>query len=94
MVLGLSGEKVPINTNKLVNKGLILRGCVRSRSEHYKMAIELLRNDDFREKVKRTISKREFIIRSARDLEEAFRFADTEEGEARIRPGRVLVYFP
>lgn len=94
MVLGLSGGKVPINTNRLVNKGLLLKGIVRSRLEHYKMIIDLLMNDDFREKVKRIISKRKFIIRSAEDLEEAFRFADTEEGEARIQPGKVLVYFP
>jgi len=30
--------------------GLILRGSTRGRLEHYKMAIELLRNDDFRGK--------------------------------------------
>lgn len=95
VVLGLPpGKKVPINTNKLVNKGLILQGSIGSRLEHYKMSIELLRNDDFREKVKRMISKRTFVIKSARDLEEAFKFADTEEGEARLQPGRVLVYFP
>ena len=68
--------------------GLILRGSTRGRLEHYKMAIELLKNDDFREKVKRMISKRTFIIKSARDLEEAFKFANTEEGEARLQPGK------
>jgi len=95
IVLGLPpGKKVPIDTNKLVNKGLILQGSIRSRLDQYKKAIELLRNDDFREKVKRIISKRTFVIKSARDLEEAFKFADTEEGEARLEPGRVLVYFP
>ena len=48
----------------------------------------------FRNKVKRIISKKKFDIQSPQDLEEAFRFADTEEGGAMTQPGRVLVYFP
>lgn len=94
IVLGLSAEKVPISINKMVNKGLIVRGCIWSRLEHYRMVIELLKSNDFREKVKRIICKRKFIIKSAEDLEEAFGFADTEEGGARLQPGRVMVYFP
>jgi len=94
VVLGLSGKKVPVNVNELVNRGLTLKGSVRSRMEHFERVIELLKDIEFRNKIKRIISERRFIIKSSEDLERAFRYADTEEGEARIKPGRVLVYFP
>ncbi len=94
IVLGLSGKKVPINVTKLVNKGLSFIGSVRSRMEHFKQAINLLKEIEFRDKVERIISDRRFTIKSPKDLEAAFRYADTEEGEAKTKPGRVLVYFP
>jgi len=41
IVLGLPpGKKLPINTNKLVNKGLMLQGSAKSRLKHYRMIIE------------------------------------------------------
>jgi len=94
VVLGLYGKKVPVDINKVVNKGLALKGSVRSRMEHFKRVIEFLKDSGFSDKVKRMISERQFIIKSPEDLEAAFRYADTEEGEARTKPGRVLVYFP
>ena len=93
-MLGLSSKKVPINMTELVNKGLTFKGSVRSRMEHFTQTIELLRNREFSDRVRRIISEKQFMIRSPKDLEAAFRYADTEEGEARTRPGRVLVYFP
>ena len=94
VVLGLSSKKVPINMTELVNKGLTFTGSVRSRMEHFTQTIELLRNREFSDRVRRIISEKQFMIRSPKDLEAAFRYADTEEGEARTKPGRVLVYFP
>jgi len=73
---------------------LTFKGSVRSRMEHYVKALELLKNEVFRERVRRIISKRSFTIKTAGDLEKAFRYADTKEGEAKTKPGRVLVYFP
>jgi len=94
VVLGLSGRKVPIDIAKVVNKGLTIRGSVRSRMDHFRQTIKLLRDIEFREKVGRIISDKKFLIRSPEDLEAAFRYADTEEGEAKMKPGRVMVYFP
>jgi len=94
VVLGLSGRKVPVDVAKVVNKGLTLMGSVRGRMEHFRQAIELLGDAEFGDRVKRIISEKRFVIRSPEDLEAAFRYADTEEGEARTKPGRVLVYFP
>jgi len=94
VLLGLSRGEVPVEIHKIVNKGLTFRGSVRSRMEHYVRVLGLLQQDRFKEKVRRIVSKKRFIIRSAEDLEAAFRYADTETGEARTKPGRVLVHFP
>lgn len=93
VLLGLSQGEVPVEIYKIVNKGLTFRGSVRSRIEHYVRVLNLLRDERFRAKVRRVVSKKRFTISSAEDLEAAFRYADTEEGEARTRPGRVLVHF-
>jgi hypothetical protein len=63
--------------------------------EHYVKVLDLLKKDAiFGSRVGRAILGRSFTVRSADDLYAAFRCADTEEGEARVKPGRVLVYFP
>jgi len=94
ILLGLSKGEAPVYVTGIVNKGLIFKGSTRSRMEHYYKVLTLIKNEEIREKIKRIISDRRFTIRTARDLEEAFRYADAEEGKARIKPGRVLVYFP
>lgn len=94
IALGLSGKKVPVDVDKLINKGLTLQGSVRSRMEHFERIIGLLKASEFRNRVERVISEKRFIIKTAEDLEAAFRYADTEEGEARTKPGRVMVNFP
>jgi threonine dehydrogenase-like Zn-dependent dehydrogenase len=85
---------VPVEVNKIVNKGLTLKGSTRSRMNHYIKALELLKSMDFQNRVRRIISTKKFVINDVNDLTEAFKYADTEEGESRIKPGRVLVYFP
>ncbi|MDH5795740.1 MAG: zinc-binding dehydrogenase [Candidatus Bathyarchaeota archaeon] len=94
VLLGLSRGEIPVEIHKIVNKGLTFMGSVRSRMEHYRRVLGLLQDDEFKEKARRIISRETFAIRSAEDLEAAFRYADTETGEAKTKPGRVLVYFP
>jgi len=93
VLLGLSSGEVPVELNKIVNKGLTLIGSVRSTMRHYHDVLDLLKNQEFKQKIRRVISETKFTIRSAEDLEAAFRYADTERGEARAKPGRVLVHF-
>ncbi|MCS7120920.1 MAG: zinc-binding dehydrogenase [Nitrososphaerota archaeon] len=92
VLLGLSHGEVPVDINQVVNRGLSIMGSVRSRMEHYRTVLDLMRDEEFGGRVKRIISERRFTIRSAEDLYAAFRYADTEEGEAKTKPGRVLVY--
>ncbi len=94
ILLGISRGEVPVDITKIVNKGLVLKGSVRSRAEHYARVLEMLKDKEFKQRVGRIISEKSFIIRTAEDLREAFEYADTEEGEAKTKPGRVLVYFP
>ena len=94
VLLGISKGEVPVAVTSIVNKSLTLKGSTRSRMEHYYKVLSLLQDGEIRRKVERIISDRRFVIRTVKDLEEAFRYADTEEGEAKTKPGRVLVYFP
>jgi len=94
ILLGISMGEVPVEVTKIVNKGLTFKGCTRSRMSHYIKALELLKSTDFQNKVKRIISEKKFVIKDVNDLAEAFKYADTETGESRVKPGRVLVYFP
>ncbi len=92
IALGLSQGEILVDFNKIVNKGLTIKGSVRSRMEHYRKVLNLLQNREFKERVQRIISKKKFVIKTPEDLYEAFKYADTEEGEAKSKPGRVLVY--
>ncbi|MBS7615145.1 alcohol dehydrogenase catalytic domain-containing protein [Candidatus Bathyarchaeota archaeon] len=95
ILLGISSGEVSVAITNIVNKNLMFRGITRSKMEHFVKVLDLLRNNEsFRSKVKRAISDKNFVIRSAKDLEDAFRYADTEAGEAHLNPGRVLVKFP
>ena len=95
VLLGISLGEVPVAVTDVVNKGLTFMGSTRSRMEHYVKVLDLLKKDAvFGSRVGRAILGRSFTVRSADDLYAAFRCADTEEGEARVKPGRVLVYFP
>ena len=94
ILLGISMGEVPIEITKIVNKGLTFKGSIYSRMEHYIKVLELLKSKEFQEKVRRIISARKFIVNGVDDLTEAFKYADAEEGEAKTKPGRVLVYFP
>ncbi|MCX8170990.1 MAG: zinc-binding dehydrogenase [Candidatus Bathyarchaeota archaeon] len=94
ILLGISMGEVPVEVSKIVNRGLTFKGSTRSRMEHFIRALELLRSQDFQDRVKRIISAKKFVINDVNDLTEAFKYADTEEGESRVKPGRVMVYFP
>ncbi|MEM2163781.1 MAG: zinc-binding dehydrogenase [Candidatus Bathyarchaeia archaeon] len=94
ILLGISMGEVPVEVSKIVNRGLTLKGSTRSRMSHFIKALELLKSRDFQDKVKRVISAKKFVINDVNDLTEAFKYADTEEGESRVKPGRVMVYFP
>jgi len=92
IVLGLGKKKIEIDINKIVNKGLLLRGSTRSEMKHFIKILDLMKDSSFKSKVKRIISKRKFVIRTPEDLEQAFRYADTEDGYGRTIPGRSIVY--
>jgi len=89
-ILGLSPDKVPVKMIDVVNKGLTLQGCSRSRPEDYERVLELLQEDRFNELAARVVDEASYRIRGADDLEEAFRFADTGDDPTKHR-GRVMV---
>jgi len=89
-MLGLSPDKVPLKTIDVVNKGLTLQGCSRSRPEDYAHVLELLKEERFNEWASQVVDDVSYPIRGADDLEAAFRFADTSQDPAKHK-GRVMV---
>lgn len=89
-VLGLSSGKVPVRTIEVVNRGLTIQGCSRSRPEEYRRVLEWLKQASHAERASRVIHPETFTIRSVQDLEEAFRFAESSQDPAKHR-GRVMV---
>ena len=93
VILGIPGEeKTPIRVQKIVSKSLIVKGSFWSRMDHFKKALNLLKDKEFQKMMKRTISGKSFKIREPHDLENALRYADSEAGAASRFPGRILVY--
>jgi len=94
IVLGLTDENVPLMTNPIVNKGLVLKGSVRSTKKDFEKVVELLKDHGFRKQLGKIICDKRFVIKGTEDLKQAFEYADTEGEHARNNPGRVMVEFP
>lgn len=52
MLMGVSENRVAINTRMVLEKGLTFIGCSRSGRGDFEKAIELLRHEDFRQRLK------------------------------------------
>lgn len=71
-LMGVSENKVPINTRMVLEKGLTLVGNSRSGYEDFKKCVDLLENN---KKVARTISKiisDEVVVHTIQDMTDAF----------------------
>lgn len=87
MLLGVSENKIPINTRLILEKNIRLMGISRSPKAHYKIIVEVLKNQVFSDRVKEIINK-EFIIKSTEDLYNAFECFKLEKER-----GKIICYF-
>ena len=77
--------------NRIVNKGIEIKGLVRSDPGHFERVIELIQNANFASKVKRLVSNKVFVVKAPQDLQSAFEYADTENYQGQTTMGRILV---
>lgn len=71
VLCGVAGENAPINTRMVLEKGLSLLGSTRSAVCDFEKAIELLKIDEFREKILRLIEGVD-VVDDIRKYYEAF----------------------
>ena len=71
MLLGVSENKVAINTRDVLEKGLTLVGCSRSGREDFEQAVKLLEKKSFQNRIKRIIYE-DLPVSSIEDIYRVF----------------------
>lgn len=71
MLMGVTENKVAINTRDILEKGLTFVGCSRSGREDFKLAVEFLLDDKFTSRLRRVVYESE-TIRRVDDIHDFF----------------------
>jgi threonine dehydrogenase-like Zn-dependent dehydrogenase len=85
VLFGPSERPFLFDARKMIAKGLTFLGCNRSRIEHFARALELCREPALHPLLERALDAKEFVIRSASDLDDALYHAWTK-----AEPGRTV----
>ena len=86
VLFGPSERPLLLDVRTMIAKGLSFVGCNRARVEHLVLALELCRRPALWSWLERALDPKEFVVRDARDLEDAFYHAWTK-----AEPGRTVV---
>ncbi|MFD2923116.1 alcohol dehydrogenase catalytic domain-containing protein [Halobacillus naozhouensis] len=73
VLMGVTEERVPINTRDLLEKGLSLHGSSRSSVPDYQRVIEAMRQRDCREAFKKLLPNNHVIVKGVNDLNEVMK---------------------
>ncbi len=71
VLMGVSEDKIAINTRDILEKGLTVIGCSRSGKEDFKKAIELMKDQDFERRLSAIICEKE-PVKSVDDIHRVF----------------------
>lgn len=71
LLTGVSEEKSPINTRKILEKGISIYGVTRSSINDFAFALSLMENNQFRKNID-SIILGEKVIKSVQDFSQAF----------------------
>jgi ribitol-5-phosphate 2-dehydrogenase len=85
VLFGPSEQPFLFDARKMIAKGLTFVGCNRARVEHFVQALELCEEPAVWPWLERALGPKEFLVRGARDLEEALYHAWTK-----VEPGRTV----
>lgn len=72
MLMGVSENKVPVNTRDVLEKGLTFVGCSRSGYKDFEKAIELMKDEKFQMRLKMIIQEKE-EVKTIEDIHKIFR---------------------
>jgi ribitol-5-phosphate 2-dehydrogenase (NADP+) len=85
VLFGPSEQPFLFDVRTMIAKGLTFVGCNRARVEHFVQALQLCQEPAAWPWLERALSPKEFVVRGARDLEDAFFHAWTKAD-----PGRTV----
>jgi ribitol-5-phosphate 2-dehydrogenase len=85
VLFGPSEQPFLFDVRRMIGKGLTFVGCNRARIEHFRQALSLYREPTLWPWLERALGSKEFVIRGARDLDDAFYYAWTK-----TEPGRTV----
>ena len=71
MLLGVSENKIAINTRDILEKGLTLIGCSRSGREDFKLAVKCMEDKDFQKRISRIVYE-DAPVRNINDIHRVF----------------------
>lgn len=72
MLMGVSENKVPVNTRDVLEKGLTFVGCSRSGYKDFEKAVELMQDEKFQMRLKMIIQEKE-EVKTIEDIHKIFR---------------------
>ena len=72
MLMGVSENKVPVNTRDVLEKGLTFIGCSRSGYKDFEKAVELMQDEKFQMRLKMIIQEKE-EVKTIEDIHKIFR---------------------
>ena len=72
MLMGVSENKVPVNTRDVLEKGLTFVGCSRSGYRDFEKAVEFMQDEKFQMRLKMIIQEKE-EVKTIEDIHKIFR---------------------
>jgi len=84
ILMGVSEERVPINTRDVLEKGITMRGSSRSSAPDYYPVIEAMRTESCRETLRKLLPDRATPVASAEDFAQALQEASAHRGWKKV----------
>ncbi|MEN1967881.1 alcohol dehydrogenase catalytic domain-containing protein [Lentibacillus sp. N15] len=70
-LMGVSEERVPLNTRDVLEKGLTMYGTSRSTAKDFQTFMKALQNNDYQRTLRKILPNQHEVIRNVNDLREA-----------------------
>ncbi|WJH36123.1 alcohol dehydrogenase catalytic domain-containing protein [Paenibacillus aurantius] len=84
ILMGVTEERVPINTRDVLEKGLTLRGSSRSSIEDFLPVLEAMKDPRCQDTLRKLLPSENTVIRSAEDFAEAMEYAENNRGWKKV----------
>ncbi|WP_069201784.1 alcohol dehydrogenase catalytic domain-containing protein [Bacillus niameyensis] len=68
VLMGVSEDRVPINTRDILEKGITLFGSSRSTAKDFAMLMDAFRNKDYQLSLKKLLPEHDDVVRNVEDL--------------------------